>query len=149
LGRFSRRKIKAQKEDKYNSSHTAAQRQNALAVVSKLAQDIDERYAFNKEKLRKKVRCPTLPGPEPPTSATDFLKYRLPPDLRPGASFTLWPARTFGTSTALRLHDRGLVNSGGINRSPSSVSGSTLGGGASADADAVTATRWEFNGPPT
>ena len=37
---------------------------------------------------------------------TNFLQWRLPDDLRAGTSFCLWPAKSYGSSTALRLGDR-------------------------------------------
>jgi hypothetical protein len=168
----SHRKIRVQKEDKFNSFRTEPQRRSTLAVISKLTNDIDQKYAYNKGELRKKSRLrsqlqqqPSLAGRSLTSSApqdlgpsdalstssssaadsnqTDFRKYSLPPDLLPGASFTLWPPRTFGANTALRLHGRS-----DIARSSTSA-GSQPSGSASSSPQDIPSTRWEVNGPPS
>jgi hypothetical protein len=38
--------------------------------------------------------------------AESFLKYEIPKELRQGAAFSLWPAKAYGVSTALRVSDK-------------------------------------------
>ena len=165
---FCGRKIRVQKEDKFNSFRTEPQRRSTLAVISKLTNDIDKKYALNKAELRKKSKLRPLQQPSSTgrsitssspqdlgasdalstssssaadSNQTDFRKYSLPPDLLPGASFTLWPPRTFGANTALRLHGR-------TELARSSTSAGSQRAGSAGSPQDIPSTRWEVRGPP-
>jgi len=48
-------------------------------------------------------RPASLDAPTAQKLAADVLRYEIPRELHQGASFSLWPPRAFGVSTALRL----------------------------------------------
>jgi hypothetical protein len=106
---------------------TVTQREKALAVLQELTTDISDRYNANQlalearrlqQELQHDFSEGSTPLPsEPPTStnqdfqqtrlSTNFLNYQPSPELRGGTSFSLIPAKSFGSSTALRLTRRG------------------------------------------
>lgn len=100
-------KVQTQKADNYKASETVSQRQKALAVLESLQHDINTRYEASKEQARRRRRSP--PGGHKTESETrndrseaSPFESSIIPGERPGASFTLWPPRTYNASAALR-----------------------------------------------
>lgn len=130
-----------QKNDRYGGYSTIPQRLEALKVVRALSQDITTRYESTKEVITAQRKAekerqdrgdssrsssPLLKDIKSPGS--NLLNYTLPADLRGGASFTLWPPKSYNSTSALRVNYRG---------GPGGVSSSTVSSN-------VVKIRWEW-----
>jgi hypothetical protein len=129
--------VRKQKGDRYGGYNTIPQRLEALKVVRALSHDINTRYEttkevlsaqrkLDKEKLDRGADSDRSPSKYP--DQDNLLNYTLPAHLRGGASFTLWPPKSYHSTSALRVNYRG--GPGGV--ASSSVSKN------------VTTIRWEW-----